>query len=63
MKFKVKSLRLQKSKWGGHFLAIDFDDRVSTGIKISKKRYLELTQIIEREFPFLQENQGGEKKK
>lgn len=53
MKFKVESLRLQESKWGGYFLAIDFSQSTSTGIKISKKRFLELTRLIEKEFPHL----------
>jgi len=51
MKFKVDSLRVQKSKWGGYFLAIDFSKSTSTGIKISKKRFLELTELVEKEFP------------
>ena len=50
MKFKVESLRLEKSHWGGYYIGIDFDQRTSTGIKISKKRYLELKALIEKEF-------------
>lgn len=53
MEFKVKSLRLQESKWGGYFLAIDFSQNTSTAVKISKKRFLELTRLIEKEFQHL----------
>jgi len=51
MKFKVDCLRLQKSKWNEYYLGIDFSPSVSTGIKISKKRYLELVKIVETMFP------------
>ena len=53
MKFRVVSLRLQESKWGGYFLGIDFSPSVSTGIKVSKKRFLELTKLIKKEFSYL----------
>ncbi len=50
MKFKVESLRLQKSQWGGYLLAIDFSNNTSTGVKISKKRFDELTELVKRKF-------------
>jgi hypothetical protein len=51
MKFKVGALRLQESKWDGYFLVIDFSPNVSTSIKISKKRYLDLIKTVETLFP------------
>ena len=53
MKFKVESLRLQESKWGGQYLAIDFNDCISMGIPISKERAIEIRRVIKEHVPDL----------
>jgi hypothetical protein len=50
MEFKVKGLRLQLSHWDNKpYLAIDFNNSVSMGIPISKKRFADIEKIAKKE--------------